>query len=253
MLSTDLRNRGRDRQSGRTTLVLSLLFGMGVVGSVADWCSAAMILGDPVPLSNLVNNAQAEIVVGDKRFTDFTYVKTGDMPGAGGVNIIPIKDDLGNFGIRVQGFFVDMASTDGGSDALITYNVESTDPLRLISDAHLQGNPVLPDGRGLIGVTETFLPLGAQGEYTMTIYDDEQKPVPKLVDWVYFVPPVRSLSVQKDIGAFAFAGFAAPTMSFVDQTFSQIVPEPITLVSLISGAIAIGLRRPGDRLSRRPK
>jgi hypothetical protein len=197
-----------------------------------------------VPLANYVNNEPGQLIVGDKKFTAFTYHATGDMPAAGGVNVIPIKDDAGNFGIRFQGAFVDVPSSQGGSDALISYMVEVTDPSRLISDAHLQGNPALLGEFGSISVTETFLPLGNNGEYTMKIFDDESLPTPVLVDWVDFLPPVKKLSVQKDILAIATQNSQTATMSFVDQTFSQIViPEPATLLLMIGGCVGMATLR----------
>jgi hypothetical protein len=218
-----------------------------VIAGMSSFCSAAMIIGDPQPLSNLTTDSEAELIVGDKRFSMFEYTATGEMPGAANVNIIPIQDDMGNFGFRLQGLFMDLASSQGGSDALLTYKVEvlSTFPNRLISDAHLQGNPTLGEERaGFVGVTEVFLPLGENGEYTMTISDDEAKETAKLIDWVFFVPPVRSLMVQKDIGALAVAGNDSPNMSFVDQTFSQTeIPEPATVGLLLSGVVMLGLAR----------
>jgi PEP-CTERM motif len=205
-------------------------------------CRAATIIGDPVQLSTLTGNPQGQLIVGDKKFTQFGYTATGEMPGAAGVNVVPILDDLGNYGIRFQGLFMDLASSQGGSDALITYDVEVTDPRKYISDAHIQGNPALPGpGRhGAVIIAETFLPLGQNGEYTMTIYDDEGIATPKLVDWVDFKPPVKSLHVQKDIGIIAVAGFASPSFSFVDQTFSQIeVPEPATLMLTLFGMVSL--------------
>jgi hypothetical protein len=208
----------------------------------ASTSQAATILGEPVALSTLIV-PDAMITVGDKKFTNFAYTFGGDMPSAAGVNVIPIQDDAGNYGLRFQGFFLDTATTVGGSDALITYDVEVTDPTRFISDAHIQGNFALPgpDRRGVVQITETFLPLGAAGEYTMTVYDDENVPTPKLVDWTYFTPPVKKLNVQKDIGILAVAGFPSPGFSFVDQTFSQIVPEPATLGLLVLGLSAFGM------------
>ena len=202
---------------------------------------AATIIGTPVILSTLTGNPEGQITVGDKKFTKFGYTATGEMPGAGGVNVVPIQDDSGNYGIRFQGLFMDLASSQGGSDALITYDVEVTDPNRLISDAHIQGNPALPGpGRhGAVIIAETFLPLGPNGEYTMTIYDDEGVATPKLVDWVDFLPPVKSLHVQKDIGIIAVAGFTSPSFSFVDQTFSQTVPEPASLLMSLVGMVSL--------------
>jgi hypothetical protein len=229
-----------------------------VAGSwVASTASAATItLGPPVQLSTLINNAQAEIIAGDKKFTGFGYAGTNDMPGAGGVNVIPIFDDLedgnsntGNYGIRFQGAFMDLVSSQGGSDALITYMVEVTDPTQLIKTAHLAGNPNLLGQFGSVSVTETFLPLGQNGEYTMEIYDDENFPTPKLTDTTTFLQGVTKLNVQKDILARAVAETApngnTATISFVDQTFGQIpVPEATTFTLAIAGVLSLaGFRR----------
>ena len=68
----------------------------------------ADVLGDPVALSTLVQ-PDGSIQVGDKIFNNFTYTPTGDMPGADRVNVIPITDVDGNFGLRFQGGFHDVA------------------------------------------------------------------------------------------------------------------------------------------------
>jgi len=208
----------------------------------ASWmsasCPAATIIGDPVKLSSLTGEPDGAIVVGDKKFTQFGYTATGDMPGAGGVNVVPIQDDDGNYGIQFQGAFVDLPSSQGGSDALISYMVEVMDPRRLISDAHLAGNPSLLGTAGSISVNETFLPLGQNGEYTMKIFDDESAGQ-KLTDWTFFEPPVRKLSVQKDILVIATPESQTVTLSFVNQTFSQIeVPEPATLLLTFFGMVS---------------
>ena len=229
-------------QSARVTSLASFSVALLVLAGslLSGVCSAAMILGDAIPLSELVDNPGAAVQVGDKLFTVFTYHSTGDMPAASGVNVIPIEDDLGNFGIRFQGAFVDVPSSQGGSDALITYDVEVTDPLRLISDAHLIGNPALLGDFGSISVTETFLPLGNNGEYTLTIFDDESLPNPVLAAWVDFIPPVRKLSVQKDILAIATQNSQTATLSFVDQTYSQIIiPEPVSILLLLTSSVGL--------------
>jgi hypothetical protein len=229
------------RQLRRTTVV-ACLCSLAMVAWSAT-APAATIIGTPVLLSTLTVPG-GTIVVGDKTFTNFTYNFTGDMPPATLVNVIPITDDFGNFGIRFQGAFIDTTGVAGGSDALIEYRVTAA-PGFLISDAHLQGNPALLGTLGSISVTETFLPLNQVPPYQMTIYADQNLGT-KMVDQTVFTP-IQSLNVQKDIlGLAKLAGSTGPpqtvTMSFVDQTFSQVPEASAVMLSLI-GCIGLGLKR----------
>jgi hypothetical protein len=197
----------------------------------------------PFTLGDLIAEDRS-ITVGDKLFDQFGYSQTGDMPDAFGVNVLPITDSAGNFGLRFQGGFVDLFG-GGPSDALITYRVTVTDPNFRISDVHLAGNPAVigPEGEesGLIGVAETFLP---EDPSTMLVIFDSEPGSTQLIDWA-LTGPVPLLHVQKDIIAFADVEGNAATLSFVDQTFSQVaVPEPSTVSLLILGIAALwGLRR----------
>jgi hypothetical protein len=237
------------RQLGRFSASIGIV--LLTLGSMPWTASGATIIGTPVALSTLLVPGSS-IVSGDKTFTNFSYLPTGDMPGAINVNVVAITDDAGNFGIRFQGAFIDTTGVAGGSDALIDYKV-TADSSHRISDAHLQGNPSRLGTLGSISVTETFLPVGPNGENTMRIYDDQNINPPKLVDSTVFATPVQSLSVQKDILALAKVDQSSPTapqtvtLSFVDQTFSQItVPEPATAVLMFAGVIGFGLLRRRD-------
>lgn len=194
-----------------------------------------IFLGPSVSLDSLLNGMTFE--VGDKLFSDFSYAKTENMPAADAINVIAIQSD-GNYGVRFQGGFLDLP---GGStsDALITFTVTVTDSNRLISDAHLAGNTDLLGGSGLGSVTETFLPDFPND--MLTIYDDGQST--KLTDWIDFAQPVRSLKVQKNIILYAGPNSVGATMSFVDQTFSQVqIPEPSTAgLLLLAAAGLLGL------------
>ena len=190
-------------------------------------------------LADLIAN-DGTVVVGDKLFSNFTYAWTGDMPDASGVNVIEYTDPDGNFGIQFQGAFLDLAGGNA-SDALITFDVTVLDPALMISGAHLAGNPAVAGGNGgnsFGSVTETFLP----GNITdsLVIFADEDSAV--LADWVTFDQPVTTLSVQKDIILFADDDAVATTLSFVNQSFSQI-PEPGSLALLGLGGLAMLRRR----------
>ncbi len=208
-----------------------------VVSSVAIlFCCAASVSAGTMGLDELIDGGEFES--GDKLFTDFTYTAGGDMPEASDITVTDIIDGDGNYGIRFQGPFADAAG-GSGSDALITFTVEATGPGRLISDAHLAGNPDVIGESGFVAVTETFLPDAPD---TISIYDIEPNGQVNSA-WVYFDEPMKVLRVQKNILAFAGENSAA-TLSFVDQTFSQ-VPEPTSLgllASVVLGALAMRRR-----------
>ena len=168
------------------------------------------------------------LTVGDKQFSDFSYAATEDMPSSDAVNVIPIQDCDGNFGIRFQGGFIDLPG-GSASNALITYAVMPTRN-RQIVDVHLAGNLELV-GPGIAQVVETFLPPFSSGP-TLTIFDDGQ--TQQLTDWADLSRPIgpdEKLLVQKDILLLSEDGGVSASVSFVDQTFSQ-VPEPSSSVLL---------------------
>ena len=177
---------------------------------------------------------------GDKRFDMFEYNATGDMPPAEGVNVITFIDTEGNYGITLQGVFLDHFSSPGGSDALIRYRVTALDPDRMISDAHLAGNPIAI-GDAIMQVGETFLPT--EPGKSMSIHSIAPGGNDNRVDSVEFDNLYRSLLVQKDILAMALTEGSAATMSMIDQSFSQVIvgiPEPSTFVALLSGLALLG-------------
>lgn len=196
-----------------------------------------------VPLSDLLADG-ATIQSGDKIFSDFTYLKTGDMPTAENVNVETIQDGDGDYGIRIQGGFADQAGGDA-SDALITFNVSTpVDSGLLINGAKLSSNPAVfaGDPSSLASVTETFIPTIIDNK--LVVYDFGEGD-DKLLDQMTFAQGYATLPVQKDIILHAIGDTGAVTMSFVDQTFSQI-PEPSSLVLAALGFLGLGaLRRRG--------
>jgi hypothetical protein len=204
-------------------------------------CACGNALAQTHNLQDLIDT-MGDFQVGDKRFHDFSYNAVGDMPPASNVNVIEITDSEGNFGIRFQAAFLDSTFTPGGSDALITFRVESLGPA--ITDVHLSGNPNLLGTAGSISVTEEVfgvLPNGSTGPLIarIDIFEDGVAGL-KTTDWADFAQPWQTVEVVKDI--LAFAGNGDVVLSRVDQTFSQ-VPEPTAAMLMLVGLAMVGTIR----------
>lgn len=236
----------------------------------------AGVIGPSQSLSGLLfdfnNQTDPSIVVGDKTFHHFTYSFTGDMPTPASVNVIPVVDVDGNFGIRFQGSFTDRPG-GSASDVVLDYRVD-VDPAAgmAISDAHLNGDPAT-SGIGRVVITETWTPInafGIPGSPEAVIWSispgaqiDPNTGLP-LPDnspgaFVSFLPNTyTSLLVTKDISVNAgpsvvgdITNVSLAEVSAIDQTFSQTgipnngaTPEPMSLSLFALGAGALLFRRP---------
>src|SRR5437773_7651661 len=92
-------------------LTLAAVFGSAL-------CTANSAHAQMYSLQNLIVN-HGIVISGDKVFSNFSYIKSGNMPGASGINVMPIMVS-GNLGIRFQGGFFDLPG-GGASEALISY------------------------------------------------------------------------------------------------------------------------------------
>ena len=219
------------------TVLTNQRFALATV--VAALVVASTASAQSLKLSELLG-ADRSAQSGDKLFRNFTYSATGDMPMAEDVNVIPIVDDDGNYGIRFQGGFIDHPG-GGASDVLITFDVAVMPASgMLISDAHLSMDGAVVEGAGLASVTETFLPLVTDGSMSVFSAGPESNTPPKLVDWIYFEQPFEVVSVQKDI--LLLAGTGVVTVSSIDQTFSQ-VPEPAAGLMSLAGLLGCAMAR----------
>lgn len=217
--------------------------GLVVVAIVAGMVVCGMAQAVQVPLSDLLQPG-ATFTSGDKIFSDFTYARTGDTPQAQDVNVIDFTDPMGNFGIRIQGGFIDWSASDGPSDALITFKVSVPAGSNLaISDAHLWANPAVFAGTGLANVTETFLYNEPPINQDKLVVFDLGGGNDLLHDSMVFAQTYKTLTVQKDILLHSTGDApGSVTLSFVDQTFSQ-VPEPSSLALIAVGMLAVGYLR----------
>ncbi len=209
------------------------LLGAGLAFLVTTSAQAAL-------LSDLISG-NGSITNGDKVFSNFGYIATGENPTADRVNVNPTTDGSGNLGIRFSGGFVDL-DNNGASDALISFKVTVTDPSRKINDVHLAFNGDVvgaPGTTGFVGITETFLPTDPNVQ--LSVFEIQPAGTTKLTDWANLTTPVSELFVQKNIILLSGPG-AVATISFIDQTFSQ-VPEPTALGLIVSGIAILVFRR----------
>lgn len=223
-----------------TDFVRRAVAALFIVGLVSTSQAAIITTGPAVPLQDLIDGT-ATVSSGDKTFITFAYNATGDNPIAADINVIPIEDSAGNYGIRFQGGFIDLAG-GGASDALITYSVVAPQPW--IIGAELIANTTV-SGAGVVQISETFLP--DFNDIGMDVYANGT--VQQLTDSVAlsdsasYTGPVTVLPVQKDIFLLAdnTSGVAATT-SFIDQIYHQ-VPEPNSSSLMLLGLIGLVARR----------
>ena len=209
------------------TFLRLIAFSIVLVGS-ADLARAVM-------LSDLLTPG-ATIQVGDLLFDNFSYLQTGDMPAATGVNVTPFTALSGDNGLMIQGAFTDLPGNQG-SDALITYRVTDITPGNSVVGSTLSGVPTVLGGAGTIGATQSFLPNNVTDTMSIFATSPGSSQLTTNLDFA----GLASLNVQDSVLAFAIDG--TPQLSFFTPTFhttSVPIPEPasITLVGMAVATLA---------------
>lgn len=196
---------------------------------------------ESVNLAELVAGDVPGFIVGDKIFTGFSYSTIGDdMPSAENVEVLGFRDPAGNWGLSLHGTFSDFPG-NGPSDAFVRFMVEvSPEALArglLINDAHLFLSGVGVQENSFFSVDETFLESNESlSVFKSSINGNTQK----LSDWTFINPNRPKLTVTKDIFARADDNATGPARATViDQSFSQIIPEPTTALLSLIGIVAL--------------
>jgi hypothetical protein len=217
-------------------VTLGLVLGFGASSSRAD-------VTDP-SLQDLITSG-GSLTVGDKVFSQFGYTaSSGQAPLAADISVGQIPpagtDALGNFGIRFGLAGFDNPNNNIATDFLITYTV--TAPSALLTDIHLVSNlafvnppPAGSDAFGNIveSISATGFPQIAQINNSLTGTSQS------LNASATFNPagPYTTLFVTKDVELFSRPD-ALVTLSFIDQSFSQ-VPEPGSLMLMGLGGLGL--------------
>lgn len=219
-----------------------------IVQAVDD--DGILVPGDPndyVVLSDLTNSQRSSVSVGDKVFSVFSYSNSGDMPAATEINVFGFQDADDNYGLTLQGGFLDNPGDDVGSSATLNFKVgvsdEGQQQGRRISDAHLflEGSGVPQDSE--ISVDESF----EDASETLRVFDSDVggQPDLQLSDWVDFSETALDHDVTLLISALTAEEADLPAhASVIDLSFSQIVvPEPSAALLVMCAAVFCGAGR----------
>jgi hypothetical protein len=185
------------------------------------------------------------LVIGDKTFSNFNYTSaSGGLVDPSAISVLTINPRPLVYGLEFQAAWSN-PTPNTTLDGLLSYTVTSSG--NPIIDAELYGNPDVvggagnTPGTGLMSITESLINpsnntvVGKLNIHDSASYVPGQGTTHNSVsdDHIYFAP-IYQLSVKKDM-MFRNSGLE-PTLSFVDQTYSQ-VPEPGTIGMLIGSGI----------------
>jgi len=202
--------------------------------------SPGLVKATPQNLQDLINLGATGYQIDDKLFYNFAYASSGVAPTAGNITFIPITDP-GNPGLKFVSNWAVQAGQ--GLDSNISYYVK-----------------VLPGGAPIIDVSALMAGAGATKTALVTLAEnvfDNTKPPPngiatiilfatstgfllnQEIDFANSYP--GPLFVVKDIILTGNDGIGS--LSFVENQYSEKVPEPMSLILLGSGLAGVGLYR----------
>lgn len=209
-----------------------ICIGAGLAVAGASSARAQTVLGPTVSMASLTNSG-GDLLVGDKDFTDFSI--SGSF-AAGMVNVTPIQENDGDFGIRFSGAFV-----AGGApmDMVLSYQVSVTNSPNLISAANLLFNGQVTFGTGLAQVVEQVFTNGNYFYGQMSVFATAI--TNQLSASLPIVPAQPELGINKDVLITATLP-AFSSISEIDQSYTQ-VPEPSTMALVAAGFSGLLLLR----------
>jgi hypothetical protein len=219
------------------------------LGSLLRTAGALAMFGISLPAATLDSliTTGGTLTLGDKVFSNFGYVVTGtDMPTAANVEVLTVTL-AGNFGLRFQGLFHANPGNNSGNTALISYTVSVIGGAPIISDVHLDGDPLVTGGDGHASVTGTVsdpgsalvvvTPLLRIFDNTTNGVDTFQYNDARLTNGLF-----SSLDIQNLISASSSGANTIAEITHFEQTFSQ-VPEPGTIGLVLVGLGLVARRR----------
>jgi len=224
----------------------AVLYAQDVDGNLVPGDSNAFVV-----LADLLTGQVSTVTVGDKVFSMFSYSSTGDMPAATTINVFGFQDPDDNFGLTLQGAFLDNPGDVTGSSATLEFDVtvsnEGQQLGRAISDAHLfLGASGVPADSN-ISVDESF----QNASETLRVFSSTIRgfATTQFSDWVDFSETATSRQVTVLISALTAEEADLPARATViDLSFSQIVPEPSAALLLMCAGVTFAAGRFRGRL-----
>jgi hypothetical protein len=187
------------------------------------------------------NGFENACLIGDKLFYNFSMVANDGsvIPDPSGIMLGgDTRSPLTNPGLRISSgeFFLFTGST---LDVTLTYSVATASGSALMEDYGLViagGNGGLARDTGVGTVTESF--LNDVGPLTVSIGPGRASSVGAHVD---FDPFIVGTTVTTHI--VESAGNNHIDISYIQENFSEVIPEPYAAVLIGSGLVLLGLRR----------
>lgn len=239
-------------------------FGISIKARVALVCAAAFVASFAAAgsaravevnttLDTLVagGSNQAGIVLGDKRYSNFTYSSTGDAPvPINNVGVVLSTEDNNRYNLRFSFAQDALASISGQTtDVVICYQVDVIGNQRINSVGLAFDSAVGPGSPGLAAasVTETISRVApSQSDVGLiTVFDDGTGGLPDNDTMTINVDPTATtLYFCKDIIVSTRPQGGRVVISTVDNFVNQ-VPEPgsIALLAAAAGALLVRRRR----------
>ena len=180
-------------------------------------------------------------MIGDKLFYNFVYTP-GDgtiIPSASQIMLTSdTTDPIANPGLRISSGVFSLFSGQT-LDVTITYSVATASGSALMEDYGLVlagGNGGQPQFTGVGTVTESF--LNGVGPLTASFGPGTANSAGAHVD---FSPFIVGTTVNTHI--VEIAGNNNLDISYIQENFSEVIPEPYAAVLIGSGLVLLGLRR----------
>lgn len=216
---------------------------------VVTFAAAAIALAQaPRTLAATSDNLQdlaanhGSLAIGDKIFNNFSFQEDGLTSFDPSKIQVTVSVNDGTYYLTWDGNMNLVTANGSGpasADLVLKYTVTATAGVMDALDASFTGS-VQPDGGAFVAIDETARdPNGnvAGSTHLDNTHNSDTFPIN---------PPQSQLNVTKDI-SFGVANGGFATVSEVEQSFHQVIPEPSTLslitVGLLLGAVPILRRR----------